>query len=170
MMSSTLTLPPCSLVDSSSVRAPVLTVSIYATTADRILNNYQIFAAAQKKHVYFYDHKGTETHRLKSHTDVNRLEFLPYHWLLVSIVRLRFSPPEALLPALINARCLCCTFTQNQAGWLKYQDTSTGELVYEHSTKLGNCDCMVQNPWNAIINLGHYNGKIPCLVRVASCR
>ena len=72
------------------------------------------------------------------------------------------------MPALINARCLCCTFTQNQAGWLKYQDTSTGELVYEHSTKLGNCDCMVQNPWNAIINLGHYNGKIPCLVRVAS--
>ncbi len=68
-------------------------MSIYATTADRILNNYQIFAAAQKKHVYFYDHKGTETHRLKSHTDVNRLEFLPYHWLLVSIVRLR-SPHQ----------------------------------------------------------------------------
>lgn len=109
-------------------------VHVKETVRDvKILNNYQIFAAAQKKHVYFYDHKGTETHRLKSHTDVNRLEFLPYHWLLVSI---------------------------SQAGWLKYQDTSTGELVYEHSTKLGNCDCMVQNPWNAVINLGHYNGTV----------
>jgi len=99
----------------------------------KILNSYQLFAAAQKKYVYFYDHKGTETHRLKSHISVNRLEFLPYHWLLVSI---------------------------NQNGWLKYQDTSTGQLVYEHPTKLGNCDCMVQNPWNAIINLGHFNGTI----------
>jgi U3 small nucleolar RNA-associated protein 7 len=144
-------------------------VPIYATTADRILNNYQIFAAAQKKHVYFYDHKGTETHRLKSHTDVNRLEFLPYHWLLVSIVRLRFPTRGIVASAEKSTLSVCCcSITQSQAGWLKYQDTSTGELVYEHSTKLGNCDCMVQNPWNAVINLGHYNGKIPCLARVAS--
>ena len=41
---------------------------------------------------------------------------------------------------------------------MKYQDTSTGRLVSELRTKLGRCDCMTQNPYNAIINLGHYNG------------
>ncbi|CAG8442073.1 1309_t:CDS:10 [Diversispora eburnea] len=46
---------------------------------------------------------------------------------------------------------------EGNAGWLKYQDTSTGKLVTELRTKLGQCDVMAQNPWNAIIHLGHTN-------------
>ncbi|CAG8685070.1 9333_t:CDS:10, partial [Acaulospora morrowiae] len=49
---------------------------------------------------------------------------------------------------------------EGNAGWLKYQDTSTGKLVSECRTKLGQCDVMTQNPWNAIINLGHINGTV----------
>jgi len=74
-----------------------------------------------------------ELHCLRKHTEVNKLEFLPYHFLLVTI---------------------------GNAGWLKYQDTSTGNRVAEFNTKLGRCDCMVQNPYNGIINLGHSNGTV----------
>lgn len=97
------------------------------------LHNASFFATAQKKHVYIYDGSGAEVHRLKDHVDVNRLEFLRYHFLLATI---------------------------GSAGWLKYQDTSTGELVAQHRTKLGSCDAMAQNPQTAVIHLGHGNGTV----------
>ena len=49
---------------------------------------------------------------------------------------------------------------QGNCGYLKYQDTSTGKLVSQLRTKLGRCDCMTQNPYNAVINLGHHNGML----------
>jgi len=97
------------------------------------LHNETMFAVAQKKYTYIYDSTGMELHCLRKHTEVNKLEFLPYHFLLVTI---------------------------GNAGWLKYQDTSTGNRVAEFNTKLGRCDCMVQNPYNGIINLGHSNGTV----------
>ncbi|XP_065646581.1 uncharacterized protein LOC100201145 isoform X4 [Hydra vulgaris] len=97
------------------------------------LHQETFFAAAQKKYVFIYDNQGTEIHRLKQHREVNRLEYLPYHFLLATV---------------------------GNCGFLKYQDTSTGKLVSELRTKLGRCDCMAQNPYNAIINLGHYNGCV----------
>ncbi|RHZ66991.1 hypothetical protein Glove_303g85 [Diversispora epigaea] len=97
------------------------------------LHNELFFAAAQKKYVFIYDQNGLEIHKLKNHIEVNKIEFLPYHFLLVSV---------------------------GNAGWLKYQDTSTGKLVTELRTKLGQCDVMAQNPWNAIIHLGHTNGTV----------
>lgn len=48
---------------------------------------------------------------------------------------------------------------QGNPGFLKYQDTSTGQLVAEHRTKLGSCDTMAQNKHNAFIHLGHQNGE-----------
>jgi len=97
------------------------------------LHNETLFAVAQKKRVYIYDNQGTEIHCLKDHNDANRLEFLPYHFLLASTGNL---------------------------GRLTYQDTSTGRLVSSLRTRLGRCDCMTQNPYNSVINLGHYNGAV----------
>jgi len=99
----------------------------------KFLQNETMYAVAQKKYTYIYDKNGVEMHCLKKHIDVLKLEFLPYHWLLASV---------------------------GNAGWLKYQDVSTGSLVVELRTKLGRCDTMKQNPTNAVISLGHYNGIV----------
>jgi len=95
------------------------------------LHDHTMWAAAQKKYVFIYDHGGVELHCLKKHINPNRLAFLPYHFLLASV---GFS------------------------GYLTYQDTSTGELVYSHNTRMRSCDCMKANPSNAVIHLGHANG------------
>ncbi|GAB5593450.1 putative U3 small nucleolar RNA-associated protein 7 [Umbelopsis nana] len=97
------------------------------------LHNETLLAAAQKKYVYIYDNTGLEVHRLKNHIEVNKLDFLPFHYLLASV---------------------------GNAGYLKYQDTSTGQLVAEHRTKLGACHVMAQNPFNAVMHLGHANGTV----------
>ncbi len=74
-----------------------------------------------------------EIHCLRNHLEPLKFEFFPYHFLLASVGR---------------------------TGFLKYQDTSTGQLVAEHRTKLGPCDVMQQNSYNAILNLGHANGTV----------
>ncbi|SGZ25779.1 BQ5605_C024g09769 [Microbotryum silenes-dioicae] len=90
---------------------------------------------AQKKYVYIYDKSGLEVHQLRNHIEVNQMEFLPYHFLLATIGHWAI-------------------------GFLKYQDTSTGQLVVEHRTKLGACRTMAQNSHNAFIHLGHQNGSV----------
>ncbi|EIN04709.1 BING4CT-domain-containing protein [Punctularia strigosozonata HHB-11173 SS5] len=97
------------------------------------LHDHSHYAVAQKKYVFIYDRDGVELHRLKSHVEPTRLEFLPYHWLLASV---------------------------GNTGYLKYQDTSTGQLLVEHRTKLGACNVMTQNTHNAVIHLGHQNGTV----------
>ncbi|KAK0199923.1 BING4CT-domain-containing protein [Desarmillaria ectypa] len=97
------------------------------------LHDHSHFAVAQKKYVFIYDRDGVELHCLKAHIEPTRMEFLPYHWLLATI---------------------------GNAGYLKYQDTSTGQLLCEHRTKLGSCTAMTQNLYNAVIHLGHQNGTV----------
>ncbi len=97
------------------------------------LHNNSFFAAAQKKYVYIYDDAGIEIHKLKNHTDVNRLEFLPYQFLLASV---------------------------GATGYLKYQDTSTGTLISQHRTGLGNCNTMTQNPLTAVSTSAILNGTV----------
>ncbi|GJN93412.1 hypothetical protein Rhopal_006467-T1 [Rhodotorula paludigena] len=97
------------------------------------LHDESFYAVAQKKYVYVYDKSGLEVHQLRSHIEVNKMEFLPYHFLLATI---------------------------GNPGYLKYQDTSTGQQIAEHRTKLGACDAMAQNPHSAMIHLGHQNGTV----------
>nr|POE90689.1 putative u3 small nucleolar rna-associated protein 7 [Quercus suber] len=97
------------------------------------LHNNQFFAVAQKKSIYIYDHHGVEIHNLSQHIDVTRMEFLPFHYLLATI---------------------------GNAGWIKWQDTSTGKLVMEMATKQGTPTSLAQNPHNAIMHVGHQNGTV----------
>ncbi|CAG7949243.1 unnamed protein product [Penicillium olsonii] len=99
----------------------------------RWLHNNQFFAVAQKKHTYIYDHQGTELHCLSKHLEPLFLEFLPYHFLLASA---------------------------QMSGHLKYTDTSTGQIVAELPTRLGKPTALAQNPWNAILHVGHQNGNV----------
>ncbi|KAH3667988.1 hypothetical protein OGAPHI_001742 [Ogataea philodendri] len=119
--------------------------------AVKYLHNNQYFAVAQKKYVFIYDKTGMELHRLKQHIDSTLLDFLPYHLLLT---------------------------TAGNTGFLKYHDVSTGDLVAEHRTKLGPTQCMRQNPWNAVMHLGHANGQVTLwspsmptpLAKIMACR
>ena len=97
------------------------------------LQNETMFAVAQRKYVYIYDHSGVELHCLRKHVETNCLEFLPYHYLLTTI---------------------------GNKGKLRYQDVSTGLQVAEFGTKLGDCKVMTSNPSNAIVHLGHAEGTV----------
>ena len=69
---------------------------------------------------------GVQVHCLRSHVEPNRLQFLPYHFLLASVGNAGGSPFAA---AALPMHSLAC------AGYLKFQDVSTGQLVAEHRTK-----------------------------------
>ena len=66
------------------------------------LHNESMFAVAQKKYVYIYDYKGIEIHCMKQHPQTYRLDFLPYHYLLV---------------------------TGASNGWIRWHDVSIGEYI-----------------------------------------
>jgi U3 small nucleolar RNA-associated protein 7 len=97
------------------------------------LHDHTLIAAAQSKAVHIYDPTGAEVHVLRGHAEPRALEFLPYHFLLASI---------------------------GTAGWLKYQDVSTGQLVAEHRSRLGACSVLRANPWNAVVAAGHSDGAV----------
>ena len=97
------------------------------------LHNSSLFAAAQLKYAYIYDGSGMEVHVLRHHVQPLALDFLPHHMLLASV---------------------------GNAGFLKFQDVSTGALVAEHRTRAGPCSLLRQNPWNGVEVLGHGSGAV----------
>ena len=97
------------------------------------LHNENFLAVAQKKFTYIYDHHGVELHRLKKHTDVLFLDFLPYHFLLTSA---------------------------STGSMLRYHDVSTGSLVSEKCTKSGVITAMSGSLNSGIMHIGHSNGSV----------
>ncbi|KAJ1926333.1 putative U3 small nucleolar RNA-associated protein 7 [Tieghemiomyces parasiticus] len=97
------------------------------------LHDEGMFAVAQKTFVYIYDGSGAEVHCLQTHKHANVLEYLPHHYLLAS-----------------------ATEQSN----LVYQDISIGKVVANHKVRMGPLHSMVQNPWNAVLNLGHSRGTV----------
>ena len=99
----------------------------------KFLQNDSMFAVGQNDHLYIYDNQGIELHSLDFIPSPLFLEYLPYHFLLVS--------------ALKN-------------NTIKYLDISLGQIVAESKTKSGIISCLAQNPFNEVIISGHSNGLI----------
>ena len=59
--------------------------------AIRWLHDESFFAVAQKQYVYIYDKSGLEVHQLRNHVEVTQMEFLPYHFLLATVVSSGFG-------------------------------------------------------------------------------
>jgi U3 small nucleolar RNA-associated protein 7 len=97
------------------------------------LHNDQYFALAQKKSVYIYDKSGVQLHELRKHIEVRYMEFLPYHFLLATI---------------------------GNAGYIKYTDTSTGQMIIELPTKQGVPTAFGHSLSDAIVHVGHQNGTV----------
>ncbi len=123
--------------------------------------------------------EGVELHRLKKHINPNRLQFLPYHFLLVSvgmsgmIVWAKFTVVFILSPSLISnfrvsdipGHVYRQPGVQSQHSLGEVQHLFSLPLVLHSLNSLWldqsfSCDCMEQNPSNAVIHLGHSSGQV----------
>lgn len=98
--------------------------AIYSST---FLQNETWFALAQSKYVHIYDKTGVELHVLRDHFKSTLLDYLPYHWLLVS---------------------------GGSSGLIRWHDVSTGKLVSQRNGHNGPAASLRQNPWNAVMCQG----------------
>uniref|UniRef100_A0A0G4FFQ3 BING4 C-terminal domain-containing protein n=1 Tax=Chromera velia CCMP2878 TaxID=1169474 RepID=A0A0G4FFQ3_9ALVE len=99
----------------------------------KVLQSHEMVATAQKKYAYIYDSQGIELHRIKEAQNPLKLEYLPFHFLLCSI---------------------------GDSGRLRWQDITSGKVAADHRTNYGPCEVMRQNMRNAVLHLGHNNGRV----------
>ena len=96
------------------------------------MHNETWFALAQSKNVHIYDKNAVELHVLSGHRKSSLLEYLPYHWLLVS---------------------------SGAPGHIHYHDVSTGTAIASLDAHSGPSRALRQNPSNGVICVGHAKVK-----------
>lgn len=97
------------------------------------LHNEDFIALAQSNCVFIYNKQGVEVHAVRDNSNAKHLEYLPYHFLLVSA---------------------------SSDGFLKYQDTTNGKIVSTVHIKDKYITNLKQNKANALIYTGHKNGVV----------
>ncbi|KAA0190191.1 Small nucleolar ribonucleoprotein complex subunit, partial [Fasciolopsis buskii] len=116
------------------MKKPLFEVNVSHACKDiKFLHQETLIAVAEPDATSIYDNQGLEIHCLKQLHRVIRLEFLPYHFLLVASA---------------------------QNGYLYYLDCTTGTVVANIPTYMGRLGVLCQNPTNGVIITGHNTGVV----------
>ncbi len=97
------------------------------------LHNETWFALAQSRNVHIYDKNAVELHILREHAKCTLLDYLPYHWLLVSA---------------------------GAPGLIQWHDVSVGALVAQYNGHSGPARSLRQNGANGVMCVGHAKGVV----------